>query len=89
MTQKYSTEDERLNSELNNCKQSINGINKKYTEEITNSDKRIHEIYNEIKKKENIDTDELESFQRAIKQLENSIKASDWEPYYKAIMGVI
>ena len=55
-------------------KQSINGINKKYAEEITNSDKRIHEIYNEIKKKENIDTDELESFQRAIKQLENSIK---------------
>ena len=75
LTQKYSTEDERLNSELNNCKQSINGINKKYTEEITNSDKRIHEIYNEIKKKENIDTDELESFQRAIKQLENSIKS--------------
>ena len=74
LTQKYSTEDERLNSELNNCKQSINGINKKYAEEITNSDKRIHEIYNEIKKKENIDTDELESFQRAIKQLENSIK---------------
>ena len=26
-------------------------INKKYAEEITNSDKRIHEIYNEIKKK--------------------------------------
>ena len=74
LAQKYSTEDARLNSELNNCKQSINGINKKYAEEITNSDKRIHEIYNEIKKKENIDTDELESFQRAIKQLENSIK---------------
>lgn len=75
LTQKYSTEDERLNNELNKCKQSINGINKKYAEEITNSDKRIHEIYNEIKKKENIDTDELESFQRAIKQLENSIKS--------------
>lgn len=74
LTQKYNIEEIRLNSELNNYKQDINGINKKYTEEIISSDKRIHEIYNEIKKKENIDTDELESFQRAINQVNKAIK---------------
>ncbi|MFA9238898.1 MAG: ATP-binding protein [Candidatus Paceibacteria bacterium] len=74
INKKYKEEEIRLNSELDICKQSINGINKKYAQQIEDSDKRIHEIYNEIKKKENIDTDELESFQRAIKQLEKSIK---------------
>jgi hypothetical protein len=74
INKKYSTEDLRLRAELNECTQNINGINKKYIELIENSNKRIHEIYNDIKKKENIDTDELESFQRAIKQLNISIK---------------
>ena len=71
---KYKEHELRLNSELDICKQSINGINKKYAQQIEDSEKEIHAIYNEIKKKENIDTDELESLQRTIKQLEKSIK---------------
>ena len=74
VNKKYKEHELRLNSELDICKQSINGINKKYAQQIEDSEKEIHAIYNEIKKKENIDTDELESFQRTIKQLEKSIK---------------
>lgn len=74
INKKYKEEESRLRNELEKCKQNIIGINKKYAQQIEDSDKRIHEIYNEIKKKENIDTDELESFQRAIKQLEEFIK---------------
>ena len=74
VNKKYKEHELRLNSELDICKQSINGINKKYAQQIEDSDKEIHAIYNEIKKKENIDTDELESFQRTIKQLGKSIK---------------
>lgn len=74
VNKKYKEQELRLNIELDICKQNINGINKKYAQQIEDSDKEIHNIYNEIKKKENIDTDELESFQRAIKQLEKSIK---------------
>ena len=74
VNKKHKEQELKLNSELDICKQSINGINKKYAQQIEDSEKEIHEIYNEIKKKENIDTDELESFQRTIKQLEKSIK---------------
>jgi len=74
VNKKYKEQEFRLNSELDICKQSLNGINKKYAQQIEDSDKEIHNIYNKIKKKENIDTDELESFQRSIKQLEKSIK---------------
>lgn len=75
VNKKYKEEENRLNSELNTCIQNIKGINKKYKNLIDESDKRIHDSYNEIKKSENIDTDELESFQRTIKQLEKSIKS--------------
>ena len=74
INKKYKEQEFRLNNELDVCKQSINGINKKYAQEIEDSQNEIHNIYNEIKKKENIDTDELESLQRAIKQLDKSIK---------------
>ncbi|QKF67546.1 DUF3584 domain-containing protein [Arcobacter venerupis] len=74
INKKYSSEDFRLNTEVIKCQQNINSINKKYKEQIEDSDKRIHEIYNEIKKNENINTEELESFQRTIKELEKSIK---------------
>uniref|UniRef100_UPI0040488213 ATP-binding protein n=2 Tax=Aliarcobacter sp. TaxID=2321116 RepID=UPI0040488213 len=74
VNKKYKEQELGLNSQLDICKQSLNGINKKYAQQIEDSQKEIHNIYNEIKKKENIDTDELESFQRSIKQLEKFIK---------------
>ncbi|MGE0051449.1 MAG: ATP-binding protein [Arcobacter sp.] len=74
VNKKYKEQELDLNSKLDICKQSLNGINKKYAKQIEDSNKEIHNIYNEIKKKDNIDTDELELLQKSIKQQEKSIK---------------
>jgi len=74
VNKKYEDDERKLSSELNICIQSIKSINKKYLELINTSDKEIHAIYNEIKKKENIDVNELESYQKNIKLIEKSLR---------------
>jgi len=71
---KYQEKEIGLHAQLNNCKQSINGINTKYKDFILQSDERINATYNEIKKSENIDTNELESLQKIQKHLERTLK---------------
>jgi len=71
----YNDKENNLNRELNTCKQEIIGINKKYKKLIDDSDSRIHNTYNIIKESENIDITELESLQKAINQLNKTLKS--------------
>jgi hypothetical protein len=71
---KYEGKKKDLSTQLSKCKKSIKAINKKYENLIEESDKKIHEIYNKIKKNQNIDTDELDSYNKTIKQLTKTIK---------------
>jgi len=74
INKKYEDKENSLNKELNDCIRSLNGISKKYILLVNESDNRIHKLYNNIKKSENIDIDELESFQRTFKQLNTKLK---------------
>lgn len=65
----YKKEEDNLNKQLAECTKSLNTINAKYKKLINESDNRIHLTYNEIRKKENIDTDELEALQKMYNQL--------------------
>ena len=75
INEKYVNKENNLNKELTDCKKSLNAIDNKYKILIDESDKRIHETYNEIKKSENIDTDELESLQRTFEQLNKKLES--------------
>lgn len=72
---KYDDKEKNLNQELTDCEKNLKSINNKYSALIDESDKRIHAIYNEIKKSKHIDTDALELLQQTFKQLDEKLKS--------------
>lgn len=74
INKKYDDKEKNLNQELTDCGKSLNNIKNKYKALIDESDKRIHETYNEIKKSKHIDTDELELLQQTRKQLDKKLE---------------
>ncbi len=74
INEKYDNQENDLRKELLDYEKRLNNINNRYKILIDESNKRIHEIYNEVKKSKNIDTDKLELFQSTLIEFKKKLK---------------